>query len=253
MDKETFDHTIDKLIHEQIVFEKNNLLFAEDIEEICHKKKNWSKALFRKNIRYLQILSKMPWIKYIGLTGANSFESCNEEDDIDLFIITSSNRLWLCYLTIVLFSKIVRKREILCVNYLIDEDNLEIPDEKYFTAVQIVQMKPVYNNGHHEKLISENPWIFKILPNAKPMGNRNGFYSLNEVNNIDTENRFSSKMLSRINRKIFKLYAERLKKKFPEAFGNGILLSEGMAKLNRIDNNDIYEQLFSQIYETINS
>ena len=51
LDKETFYSAIDKLISEGIVFESNNLLFAEDIEEICYKKKSWSKALFKKNIK----------------------------------------------------------------------------------------------------------------------------------------------------------------------------------------------------------
>lgn len=251
IDKKTFHSAIDKLIREEIVFEKNNLLFVEDIEEICHKKKSWSKALFKKNIRYLWFLSKIPWIKYIGLTGANSFESCNEEDDIDLFIITSPNRLWICYLTIVLLTKIIRKRQTLCINYLIDENNLEIPEKSYFTAVQIIQMMPVFDNGHHKKLIKENPWIFKILPNANFNNNTDSFYLLRKVNNTEKEKAISLKMLSSVNRKIYKLYAKRLERKFPESFGNGILLSEGMAKLNRIDNSEIYEKLFCQIYGVI--
>jgi hypothetical protein len=252
IDKKTFHSAIDKLVREKIVFERNNLLFAEDIEEICHKKRSWSKALFKENIKYLWFLSKLPWIKYIGLTGANSFESCNEDDDIDLFIITSRDRLWICYLTIVLITKLIRKRQILCVNYLIDENNLEIAEKSYFTAVQIIQMMPVFDNGHHKKLIEENPWIFEILPNAKFNNNEDSFYLLKRVNNPNKEKTISLKVLSSVNRKIYKLYAERLERKFPKSFGKGILLSEGMAKLNRIDNHDIYQNLFKKIYEAMN-
>lgn len=253
LDKETFHSTIDKLIGDEIVFERNNLLFAEDIEEICHKKKSWSKALFKEHIKYLWLISKVPWIKYIGLTGANSFESCNEKDDIDLFIITSPDRLWICYLVLVLLTKLVRKRKILCINYLIDENNLEIQEQSYFAAVQIIQMMPVFNNDHHKKFIQENPWIFKKLPNASIKNSIDNSYLLKEVNGLYKKNKVSFRMLSKVNQKIYKLYAKRLEKKYPESFGNGIVLSEGMAKLNRIDNNDIYERLFNQIYETINS
>lgn len=253
LDKETFHSIIDKLISEKIVFERNNLLFAEDIEETCYKRKSWSKALFKDNIRYLWLISKVPWIKYIGLTGANSFESCNEKDDIDLFIITSPNRLWICYLALVLLTKLIRKRKILCINYLIDENNLKIQEKSYFTAVQIIQMMPIFDKGHHKKLIEENSWIFKKLPNASVNNSSDNFYLIKETNGSYKKNNVSFRILSKVNQKIYKLYVKRLEKKYPESFGKGIVLSEGIAKLNRVDNHDIYEQLFNQIYETINS
>jgi hypothetical protein len=253
MDSETFHGIIDELIGGQIIEERNSMLFSNSIEGICMQKKEWSQMLFKKNRKYLLLISSMPWVKYIGLTGANSFESCNEEDDIDLFIITSPDRLWICYLTLVLLTKLISKRETLCINFLIDENNLEIQEKNYFTAVQIAQMMPVYDTGFHKRLISQNKWIYEILPNARLNSLPNNYYLLRNGNRSQNGKMQSSKIYSNINRKIYERYSIRLRKKFPESFGKGIMLGEGMAKLNRIDNNDIYENLFTEIYEAMNS
>lgn len=252
MDETSYHSTIDGFIKAGIVSERGNLLFIKDIMDLCSKKRDWSKDIFKRNRKYLRLISKVPWVKYIGLTGANSFESCNETDDIDLFIITSPNRLWISYLILVLFTKVVGKRNILCINYLVDEDNLAIREKNYFTAVQIIQMMPVFDNGLQKKLIDRNPWIFKVLPNATLNGPTEGFYRIGMRTSFKANGSHST-VLTRINRKIFQKYSDRLKRKFPDAYGNGIWLEEGVAKLNRIDNNDIYEKLFSQIYEAMDS
>jgi len=251
MDEKAFHSAIDELIGANIVSEKDNLLFMEDIVNLCHQKKDWSKTLFKKHRKYLLLISKIPWVKYIGLTGANSFESCNETDDIDLFIITSPNRLWICYLILVLFTKLIGKRETLCVNYLVDENNLAIQEENYFTALQMIQMMPVYDNGLQKKLIDENPWIFKVLPNATFNEQPDEFYLLDNHTSFKTNGNYSD-VFTQINHKIYSIYSKRLKRKFPDSFGNGIQLREGVAKLNRIDNNDVYKKLFSQIYKAMN-
>lgn len=251
MDERAFHSAIDELIGANIVSEKDTLLFTEDIVTLCHQKKDWSKSLFKKHRKYLLLISKIPWVKYMGLTGANSFESCNETDDIDLFIITSPNRLWICYLILVFFTKLIGKRETLCINYLVDENNLAIQEENYFTALQMIQMMPVYDSGIHRRLIHENPWIFKVLPNATLNGPPDGFYRLDSRTSFKANgNHFN--LFTQINRMVYDQYSKRLKRKFPDSFGNGIQLREGMAKLNRIDNNDVYEKLFSQIYEAMN-
>lgn len=253
MDSKAFHDIIDELIDEQVIEERNNMLFSKDIEDICLQKKEWSKDLFIRNRKYLMVISAMPWVKYIGLTGANSFESCNQKDDIDLFIITSPDRLWICYLMLVLLTKLIRKRETLCINFLIDENNLEIQEKNYFTAIQILQMMPIYDTGFHKRIIKKNFWISEILPNASFDPAPNKFYLLKNGNGHRNGKMQHSKIYSRINRKIYEKYSVRLKRKYPESFGKGILLGEGIAKLNRIDNHDIYECLFAQIYEAMNS
>jgi len=190
----------------------------------------------------------MPWVKFASLTGANAFESCCEKDDIDLFIITRANRLWLCYLSVVILTKIFRKRPLLCLNYAVDENHLEIPEENYYTAIQIVQMLPLVNHPLYEKMIRQNPWIFNLLPNARCKPQINSYYLLKHN---ASERTFAFGWMNWLNRRIYRLYSRRLAKKFPEQFGEGIILSEGRAKLNQVDHQDIYSEIYRQIEKQV--
>jgi hypothetical protein len=245
IDRNTYQSVIDELLEENVIFNKNRCLHLKEVESIESERKKWSRDLFKKNKKYLRLICQIPWIKFLGLTGANAFESCSQDDDIDLFVITSKNRLWLCYLTLVVLSKFIGKRGCFCINFLVDENNLEIREKNYFTAVQIVQMKTLNNDEFHRKLVNNNKWIFKILPNAGVNFQKNGFYLLSK-NGTRNRRTGSSQLLTKLNKKIYLKYSRRLMKKFPDSFGSGIVLSEGYAKLNRIDNQHIYDVLLDK-------
>ncbi len=155
---------------------------------------------------------------------------------------------------LVLITKLIGKRETLCINYLVDENNLEVQEKNYFSAVQIIQMMPVFDyDGLHKKLIEMNPWIFNMLPNATPNISQEKFYLLRKNLFSINGREHSSNILDLVNRKIHDKYSDRLNKKYPESYGHGIVLEEGMAKLNRIDNQDIYENLFRAMEDVVNS
>jgi hypothetical protein len=253
MCRKEFDRIIRELNNRNLVFKLGDALFTRDLEAAYQQKKQQSQHLFKQHRFYLKVISTTPWVKYAALTGANAFQSCSDRDDIDLFLVTAQNRLWLCYVTLVMVSKLLCKRNILCINYLVDEKNLHIPQQDYYTAVQIMQMIPLFKNEFGKKIIDSNPWIFKYLPNADselPVDRfyllRNGQYASNgSVQRGDT--------LSRLNRKIYEKYSQRLARKYPREFGKGIRLGEGLAKLNRIDHRDIYEEIYRKIYRDINT
>ncbi len=243
--REFFDKTLAQLQTENQIFEKHNALFTKNLCEIYQQKKRWSRALFSRHRPLLWLLSRMPWVNYISLTGANAFESCQRRDDIDLFLITAKDRLWICYTLLVIFSKIFRKRSVLCLNYLVDENNLRIAQCNYFTAVQILQMLPLCQNDLGEQLIRQNDWIFDFLPNAQPRLFLDQFYTVKNGKYRASANR--NGFLGRLNRWIFRNYAVRLRRKYPEKIGSGIVLQSGIAKLNSIDHQDIYETFYRQI------
>ncbi len=157
MGRKSFDDSITGLKEKNVVFEKDNALFTKDLEEIYRQKKIWSRSLFKRHKGVLKMITRAPWVEYAALTGANAFESCKDKDDIDLFLNTKKNRLWICYTMLVIMSKLSRKREILCINYLVDEENLSLNQQNYYTAVQIMQMVPILDNTFGKKLIEQNP------------------------------------------------------------------------------------------------
>lgn len=256
-----FERAVDYLVEQGRIKERRGRLYGKDIERISQLKAHWSRQLFRKHRRYLKLLSGFPWVKYMGLTGSNAFESCGKNDDIDLFMVIHRNRLWLCYLLIVLFSKLLRRRNILCVNYLVDDKNLTIAHQDFYSAVQLAYMIPLFESDLNQGILQKNKWVWKFLPNAHPRlriltfyllrwnsSNGNGRLKTN-FNGRGTVSSIAERFWSALNGFIYRNYARRLFRKFPGAFGQGIVLSEGIAKLNQRDYRNLYDQIFPKLKE----
>lgn len=124
-------------------------------------------------------LKRFPFVQMIGVTGALAMDNAKKDDDIDLLIITSKGRLWLARLLILLFCPLLRVKRRkpqdkkvknkFCFNLFLDEAGLEIKEKNLFTAHEICQVKPLYNQDQaYEKFISINSWVSEYLPKAIP-------------------------------------------------------------------------------------
>lgn len=127
--------------------------------------------------RAAKILSFIPTIKMMAVTGALAMENTNEEDDIDLMIITSQGTLWITRLLTLLLLDVLRiprkkygdrnQKDKLCLNIWLDENSLVWRKRNIFTAHEIAQIKPLVNREEtYERFISKNKWITDYWPNA---------------------------------------------------------------------------------------
>lgn len=123
-------------------------------------------------------LSYIPTTLFVGVSGALALKNSHKEDDIDLFIVTSKNTLWLTRLLMVILLILngqYRKRNAkdvcdkICLNMLIDETSLQLPfkHQDLYGAHEVVQLMPIFvkNNMHH-RFLQANKWTEKFLPNA---------------------------------------------------------------------------------------
>lgn len=188
---------------------KENFYFLNNKEEIIELRKKRKKySLEKKEISEtaLNILKKIPLIKLIGISGALSMENSEKEDDIDLFIITKKNTLWMTRLIATFFLEINKLRRHpwgkivankICLNMFVDEANLEIPkkEQNLYTAHEVCQMKPIFKkNDTYKKFLSNNQWILNYLPNSilkinKKKPPKNNFFQLT-LNFVYTVNTF---------------------------------------------------------------
>ena len=145
----------------------------EGIIKLRKKREKWSGPKLRKAKRIAGVLKFIPWIKLIGVTGALAVENSEEGDDIDLMIVTASQRLWLTRGLVVIFLLLTRQyrrpgkiKDKICPNLMLSEEALEFPDHDLFTAHEIVQMKPIYDRlNTYQKFLQVNGWIKDFLPN----------------------------------------------------------------------------------------
>jgi len=179
----------------------------------------------------------------MGLTGANAFESCRPQDDLDLFVVTAPDRLWLTFIAMIVWNRALGRRDLFCINYLVDEDHLRIAHENYYTAVQLMSMVPLVDRGVGARLIEANRWAFEHLPNAAPTFESYPFYALEHGRQASGPRQPRRPLLDAGNRQMFRVYAHRLRSKYPAAFGKGIVVSEGIAKLHPVDYGDLYEKI----------
>lgn len=123
------------------------------------------------------ILSKIPTVKMVAISGALAMVNASESADIDLLIITATDTLWstrpLVYLLLKLNSFSIRQpkdpdeKDKLCLNLWMDETNLKIVEKNIYTAHELVQLVPLVDkDGTYEKLMRENNWVKDYWPYA---------------------------------------------------------------------------------------
>ncbi|TSC53564.1 MAG: Uncharacterized protein LiPW31_345 [Microgenomates group bacterium LiPW_31] len=165
------------------VSQKNNFYFLKEREHLVllrKKRERWSKEKLKIVQKVTNWLKLIPTIKMVAVTGALAMENSNKNDDIDLLIITSKNRLWLTrFLTVILLELVAKRRhpadkevkDKICLNMFLDEGHLEVPkkEQDLFSSHEVCQLKVLWDkNGIYQKFLKANLWSKKFLPNWKP-------------------------------------------------------------------------------------
>lgn len=165
------------------VSQKNNFYFLKEREQLVllrKKRERWSKEKLKIAQKVANWLKIIPTIKMVAVTGALAMENSNKNDDIDLLIITSKNRLWLTrFLTVILLELVAKRRhpadkevkDKICLNMFLDEGHLKVPEKEQdlFSAHEVCQLKVLWDkNGIYQKFLKANLWSKKYLANWKP-------------------------------------------------------------------------------------
>lgn len=149
----------------------------KNLVEERRRRDKWSRDKLRRAKAIARRLGSLPGIRLVGVTGAVAAGNSEQDDDIDLLLITAPGRVWLARL----FEKIttelmgVRRRpsdqpgeakDKVCPNVYLDSRNLRLPHQDLFTAREIAQMVVVYNEKEtYEQFLSANAWVKGFLPN----------------------------------------------------------------------------------------
>jgi predicted nucleotidyltransferase len=113
-------------------------------------------------------LIHFPYVRGIAISGSLSKNYADEHSDIDLFIITAPNRLWIARSIMHGFKKLtylLNKQDYFCMNYYIDEEKLEIVEKTLYTAIEVVTLIPLQGDEQFERFYTANAWTREYLPN----------------------------------------------------------------------------------------
>lgn len=163
------DKAINILVSQKKVFRQQQFFLLNNNVKQVNKRLEGNK----RAERYLQIAKKMsvlignfPFVRGVFVSGSLSKGYIGEDADIDYFIVTKPQRLWLARTALVLFKKLflLNSRKYFCVNYFLDEDHLEIEEKNLFTATELVTLLPMYNPNVFKNLKQENQWVTQFYP-----------------------------------------------------------------------------------------
>ena len=158
---------------------RDGYLFASTIQSEKERleKEQMSAAKLRSAAEFATILTRLiPFIRTVAVTGSVAYGSAGKWDDIDLFIITKQNRLWLSALMALV---LVRIRKLLgiappylspfCLSYIHDERGFASESQKNRTnplfARELLKARPVAGMSHYTKILEENGWVANFYSN----------------------------------------------------------------------------------------
>lgn len=161
---------------------KNGFYFLKGKDHLVTLREKRRKISEKKLVtaqRVIHVLSFLPTIQLIGISGSVAVQNAKESDDIDLFIITQPGCLWTTRLLVNILLVIMGKKRkrgaidapnAICANMFMDESMLTLPQNKHnlYTAHEVVQMKSIFVRNKMDTIfIHENAWIHIFLPNIK--------------------------------------------------------------------------------------
>lgn len=170
----------------ELVFQRR--IYRLDKYYLLDKKKEWVSKRMREERefsavypvieRITSLISWVPSVLMVGVSGGMALGLASKDDDIDLFIVTKSNTLYatrlIVWLIFFIAGLVRRPKEnsngsIVCLNMFCDEKHLVLSraERDIYTAHEVAQLLILYSYFEiSEKFRRANGWITKYLPNS---------------------------------------------------------------------------------------
>lgn len=159
---------------------RNGFYFLKNRDQVITTRLNrYSLANDKNKIaqRGVKVLRFLPFVKLVGLCNNSGNNNIRPDSDIDLFIITSKNRLFTARFLVTIVISLMRLRRHgrkitnrLCLSFYVSEADLnfskiKIIDDDVYLIYWIANLFPLYDRRVYDYFLLENKWIDSYLPN----------------------------------------------------------------------------------------
>jgi hypothetical protein len=128
-----------------------------------------SARLWPRAARYTRLLRHFPFVRMLAVTGALAMDNIAGNPDIDLLVISTPGRVWICRRLLILAVRGIRLLgDEICPNFILAADSLALPQQDLFIAHELAQMRPAGGHGVYTEMLAANGWLRRYLPNARP-------------------------------------------------------------------------------------
>ena len=204
----------------------------ERMEAEFRMRRRATRELLRANEDILSFLRRRPGLRFAALSGGCAHDAA-DDGDIDVFVVTEPGRLWRTLLESTVVAKARGWRKVLCLNYIVDATAQSLPGGDFYSAFELVTLKPIAGERGYEDLLRANPWARPIFPNFFPAG-----VGGQNRGNLTPPTR-AGQLLEATARMIHRPY---LRSRLPK--GAGVELSAHLVRLHAIDHRPRVRTLF---------
>lgn len=174
-DEHAMERALASLEREGYIGRRGDHAFIGDPAQVEERRAGEARAarMQARARRRARLIARFPFVRAVALSGTLSKGVLGPEDDVDFFVITAPGRVWLCRALLMGFKKLVllNSHRLFCVNYLVDEQQLAIPDRNRFTATEIAWLRPLIGPAQAAAFFAANPWVAEFLPNWRSASN----------------------------------------------------------------------------------
>jgi hypothetical protein len=227
---ETIAEELKQLVRYRLIGEQEGFYFIGAGKEKVSRRKKGNKEAERylkiasKHVRWL---SALPFIQCICISGSLSKNYMDEKSDIDYFIITDANRLWIFRAILSLICKVLwvlRSQKYFCPNYIITRNTFEIKDKNIYTAIEIATLLPVYNATSYNNFMNANLWVKEYFPNFSIGQPSAQIQPLRKKRQATTQ--WTEELFTTLDENLYWLYKKHYQRKFYNLYGVNVGITE---------------------------
>ncbi len=118
-----------------------------------------------------QFVKACPWIRLVAISGSTAYGRTKARDDVDFFVVTRRNRLWITLLCGLVLSKIQRIRDrsipVFCFNRILDESQCEVTfrtEQEPLLAREALSMRVLSGDSYYHGLVKSSSWMAELFP-----------------------------------------------------------------------------------------
>jgi hypothetical protein len=129
-----------------------------------------AETMLPKAFQFSRKIASFPFITGVSISGSLSKNYYDAKSDMDYFIVTKDNRLWLARTLYILYYKLLvpqHKKRYYCLNYFVAESHVQIPDHNLFVATELIHLIPTVNFEMYKKVMDHNRWAKEYFQNKK--------------------------------------------------------------------------------------
>lgn len=181
--------TTSSWLRERFEYSRGFYGLGEIVEQIANRQERLVNALrkYAKLAWVMEIVGRAPHIEGVAICNSLAFHHTLPTSDIDLFIVTNSDRVWTARLLATAPLMLLRQRpgerteDPVCLSFFVTPgalgfEHLKISERDPYLAYWSQTLIPLFDRSSWlEKFQTENTWMQKVLPHAYPVKRARAF------------------------------------------------------------------------------